>query len=145
MQQIESFVFVERSSSSLYTFWTKKQDFIDDKHLKTLKQINRENAKNERLSFKKWFETLSQMREHEMKMRMKDNFANVLNRMMFKSITSTFCYSWSQSTYQSSYSFSFSSSFSSEYSSSFSWCASSYFYSYSYLSFSSSSQQSSFK
>jgi cellulose synthase/poly-beta-1,6-N-acetylglucosamine synthase-like glycosyltransferase len=82
LQQSESFMLIKRFSSSLYIFWAKKQDFVDDKHLKTLKQIDRKNAKNERQSFKTWFETLSKMQEHEMKMRMKNNFVNVLNRMI---------------------------------------------------------------
>jgi hypothetical protein len=153
LQQNESFVSIKKSSSSFYIFWTKKQDLVDDKHLKTLKQIDRENAKNERQSFKTWFETLSQMREHEMKMRMKDNFVNVLNRMIsikstsMLTLTSTSCYSWSQSVYQSLYAFSSSSlsSSSSEYSIFFSSYAFSYLYFYLYSSFSSSSQQSSSK
>jgi hypothetical protein len=140
-QQSESFVFIERSSLSLYIFWTKKQDFIDDKHLKTTKQIDKEKTKNERQSFKTWFETLSQMREHEMKMRMKDSFVNVLNRMTFNksnTSTSTASYLWSQ---QSSNEFSYSSSSSSSSSSAYSSLYSAYLYFYSYPSSSSSHQQ----
>ncbi len=144
LQQNKSFVFIERFFLSLYTFWIEKQNSIDDKHLKTLKQIDREEIKNERQLFKTWFETLNQMREHEMKMKTKNSFVNVLNQMRFnKSIiisasSSSFC-SWSQSAYESSYSSS--SSFSSSSSAAYSLSFSSYFYLYLYFSSSLSHQQ----
>lgn len=82
MQQGGPHVSIERPLSALYVLWTETQGPVDAKVKKTLKQIERDEAKEERESSKGWFEKFKILREQEMEMKMEDSLSNVLDRMI---------------------------------------------------------------